>query len=70
MYSCTCMGKGRAVSFQPPFPLIIKPYMATSVYPLPTDPQKQQRGISSALCHLPPHGLLISLPGFEANRTK
>lgn len=60
------MGEGKVESFQPPFPLILKPYMATSVYPLPTDPQKEERGISSTLCHLPPHSLLISLPVFEA----
>ena len=29
-----------------------------------------ERGISSTLCHLPPHGLLISLPLFETNWTK
>lgn len=63
-------GKRQSSIISSPFPLIIKPYMATSVYPLPTDPQKQERGISSALCHLPPHGLLISLPVFKANWTK
>ena len=36
------MGKGKVESSQPPFPLIIKPYMATSVYPFPTDPQKEK----------------------------
>lgn len=59
------MRKGKVVSFQPSFPLIIKLYMATSVYPFPTVPQKGERGISSALCHLPSHGLLIGLPDLK-----
>lgn len=59
------MGKGQVESSQPSFPLTIKPYMATSVCPLSTAPQKGEKGISSALCHLPPHSLLIGLPDLK-----